>query len=318
MKAYVGITNNCNAKCFTCNRQVLKGYRHNGEMTINVIDKILDASSTIAYIGEMGDFIFHPKSLDIARRTVERGVDMDVDTIGSIHGEDYWTVLGKICNKENTVIRFVLDDLITDPHRQVDTEKALKNLQTFIDAGGNAHVKTILFNFNQHIIEDMADYLKNMGVNHYETIRSRLYMDEGPLSAPTVNYKSCLDLLENVQRRAPKDCMWHKYEMYYVNELGEVKICCHLPFEGIRNADSIEPFMEPYVGMTMFGDIMDVYDRGREDMNLNNDWVTVESALNSEFNQYMLNNKHKNTICRFRCSAQEQARNLMFQHTRIF
>lgn len=319
MKTYIGITNKCNAKCFTCNRQVFTNYQYNDDMSLSTLVKILKDSEEITYIGEMGDFIFHKHSLEIARMTIEDyNIPMNVDTIGNIHDDTYWTKLGKLCSKGDSFVRFMIDGIgESDPHRQINNKDVLHNLKIFIDAGGHAKIKTILFNFNQDEIETMKLLFQSMGVKEYSTIRSRLYKESGPLSAPK-GQKASLNIMDSLKLKSPEFCPWHKHNMVYINEFGELKVCCHLVFEGIPFADLIDPSIDHFIGLPMFNDIIQLYMNNRDQINLNNNDVTMKSAYNNEFNQFMINHYDNIKICKFRCGIKESLQNRIFYENKIF
>lgn len=322
-KVAIGITNRCNLHCFTCNREVLTNYRYNDEMSVELIESIVEQSNEMIYIGEMGDFIFHPKSLEIADLTINKHKKlMRTDTNGNLSNDDYWKELGKITKGTCSSIRFMVDDLENDHHRiGTNIELVKHNMRLFIEAGGNAHVKTILFNFNYDKINKMRDFFKSIGVAHYYTIRSRTYLDEGYLSAPP-EIKSTLELCDVIYsaKKHPKvdECPWGKYKMCYINEYGELKVCCHLVFEGLVFADGIDSVVSNHIGPKMFDDLLEMYHRNKDLINLNNPGVTMSSAWNNEFNQTLINNPNDFTICKFRCNLPNNIKDKLLYDKEIF
>jgi len=327
-KIFMGITNRCNAKCFTCNREVYTKYQYNNETSIDLIERIVPFTDELNFIGEMGDFIFHPKSLEIADLVIRKhNTFMRTDTNGNRPDQDYWKALGELTAGTESYVRFMIDDLEDDKHRVgVDTQQVLRNIQTFIDAGGNAYVKTILFDFNYNKIDAMAQVFKDMGVQKYHSIKSRWYQDSGPLSAPPgvqsslktfdviVEGKSKGDL-NNIK---VKECHWAKNKLCYINEFGELKVCCHLVFEGIVFAQEIDSFMEPYIGREMFQDLLDLYERNKKLINLNTPGVTLESAYSNEFNQTLINNPNDFKICKYRCNLPNHIKDRLLYDNTIF
>lgn len=322
-KVAIGITNRCNAHCFTCNREVLTNYKYNAEMDFNLIESIVKQSNEMIYIGEMGDFIFHPQSLEIAEMTINKhNVKMRTDTNGNYREDGYWIELAKITHDSDSNIRFMIDDLSNDLHRiGTNSELVLHNLETFINAGGNAHVKTILFDFNYKKIDDMTKKFKSMGVKQYVTIKSRTYQPIGPLSSPP-DVKSTLEICDTIfdAKRNPKvsECPWGKYKMCYINEYGELKVCCHLVFEGLVFADDIDEFIGKHIGKTMFDDLLGLYHKNKDLINLNNTGVTMESAWNNEFNQTLINNPNNFKICKYRCNLPNTLKDKLLYDTIIF
>jgi len=325
-KVFIGVTNRCNAHCFTCNREVFTDYEYNDEMPLSTIEKILPHTEQIIYVGEMGDFIFHPQSLEIVEKTIhEYNVFMRTDTNGNLHRPEYWQQLGELMKGSDSYIRFMFDSLQNDLHRVgVQTDKVLENMKTFINAGGQAHVKTILFNFNHEEVDEMSKVFQDVGVTKYDTIRSRIYQDSGSLSAPP-NTQSTLKVCDAVRQAKGgydkikiKECPWAKNKLCYVNEYGELKTCCHLVFEGLPFASDIDEFMRPYIGLDMFDDLMELYEHNKELINLNNEGVTVESAYNNEFNQTLIQNPSNYKICKYRCSLPNELKDKLLYETVIF
>jgi len=325
-KIFMGITNRCNAHCFTCNREVYTNYQYNNETSIELIERIVMNTDELNFIGEMGDFIFHPQSLEIAELVIQKhNKFMRTDTNGNFQNDEYWTKLGKITAGTNSFVRFMIDDLNTDYHRVgVNTKQVLHNMKTFIQAGGNAYVKTILFDFNYLKIDDMSVVFKDMGVQHYHTIKSRFYQSTGPLSAPP-NMLSSLNTFDQIvkgkggtDKIKVKECHWAKNRLCYINEFGELKVCCHLVFEGIPFADKIDSFMEPYIGREMFEDLLELYERNKELINLNTPGVTLESAYMNEFNQTLINNPNQFKICKYRCNLPIDLKDKLLYDNTIF
>jgi len=325
-KIFMGITNRCNAHCFTCNREVYTNYQYNAETSIELIERIVPYTDELNFIGEMGDFIFHPKSLEIADMVINKHHKfMRTDTNGNLKNHDYWYTLGKITHKTNSFVRFMIDDLTNDLHRVgVDTQQVLYNMDVFIKAGGNAYVKTILFDFNYKKIDEMSKLFRDMGVQHYHTIKSRFYQDAGPLSAPPDTFSS-LKIFDQIvkgkggtEKIKVKECHWAKNRLCYINEFGELKVCCHLVFEGIPFAEKIDSFMEPYIGREMFDDLLELYERNKELINLNTPGVTLESAYNNEFNQTLINNPNDFKICKYRCNLPIDLKDKLLYDNTIF
>lgn len=321
-KIFFGITNRCNLKCFTCNREVLDNYQYPPETSLEMIDNILQQTNEIIYIGEMGDFIFHPLSLEIADLTVNKhNKFMRTDTNGNFRNDDYWKNLANITSQNDSNIRFMIDSLKFDYHRvNSDIKRVLRNLKTFIDAGGNAHVKTILFNFNYNEISEMTKVFKDMGVQKYVNIKSRFYLDEGPLSAPPAT-KSSLELFDKISVgfKSVKECPWGKYRNCYINEHGEVKVCCHLVFEGLAFASGInKDWIKPYIGIDMFDDLLELYNDNKHLINLNTEGVTLESAYNNIFNQTLINYPNRFKICKYRCNLPNNLKDKLLYDTEIF
>lgn len=171
----IGVTTKCNAKCYMCFRN-LERYciPHNIELPIEAIEKLIPHFNLFVFIGCFGDFICHSKSLEIVNLLSDKNIH--IDTNGSLHGKEYWTELGK----SPATVRFCIDDIEgkTDRYRKTDIRKTLQNLEWFMEAGGKAKMKTVLFNFNQH--QNISELYDIPHITEF----SRNYEDEGDFSRP--------------------------------------------------------------------------------------------------------------------------------------
>jgi len=240
----LGITSKCNAKCKYCNRHTFNGFGDiNKDMSLNTFKKIYPYTKHIEFCGSYGDFINHKNGLEFLLISKHHNVNFNVETNAGIRDKEYWVELASICNSEKYYVQFSIDDIDNDvnPYRGVNTNTVLNNLKTFIDAGGYATVKTILFKFNEN--QNMEQFFYHLGVKNYLRQYSMVY-EQGILSSPSdCKYKNgTLDFLYKTSKyikSPPKKCPWFNGRWLYIFDNGELHQCCNLVIHSVDLIDTL-------------------------------------------------------------------------------
>jgi len=306
----LGITSRCNAQCRFCNRMTFKDFPDmNQDMPRETVQKLYPHAGHLEFCGSFGDFINHSEGLQIARDAKAAGVSFNIETNAGIRSREYWIELAQICNSEKYHVQFSIDDIQHEinPYRKVRTETVLRNLRTFIDAGGYAVTKSILFEFNQN--QPLEEFLKNIGVKKHLQQFSMIYDDE--LSAPTdCSYPdgTLVHLYKLGQhiRQKPKECPWKAGNWLYVLDNGEVHPCCYFVIFGAHLEDNMMP-LEALTSPSEYGAVLEIYLRNKELININN--VSLEDAYNNEYNAYVRENFQSIPRCIKRCSLNNLVKN---------
>tara|TARA_B100001996_G_C18625089_1_gene579389 strand:+ start:247 stop:1305 length:1059 start_codon:yes stop_codon:yes gene_type:complete len=170
------ITNRCNAACVLCARTGI----HNGvsdiiksmglrDVKVEDYKEILTSKNgknivTINYCGNYGDPMMHPKAFEIFKQNHDLGVTKQrPDTNGGMRDKNWWSELGKI---KSMRVQFAIDGLADTNHiyrRNTDYEKIIENAKAYIDSGGAATWVMLVFEHNQHQVEDARELAKKMG-----------------------------------------------------------------------------------------------------------------------------------------------------------
>jgi hypothetical protein len=164
---HLEITNNCQASCPMCNRNINGGLENPliiiqnwtlEEFKTIMNREVLDQIFSYYYCGNYGDPILNNDLIDMCRYTTEYApqVKVTIHTNGSARNTDWWIDLAKSMPHNHTVA-FALDGL-EDTHSiyriGTDFNKVIDNATAFIQAGGNAEWVFIKFKHNQHQIDD--------------------------------------------------------------------------------------------------------------------------------------------------------------------
>ena len=172
----IEITSLCNAACPQCPRNNL-GAGINPYMPVTSISrKVLDCAfpeelvnrlRQIFFCGSYGDPIVHPEFLDILRdfRRKNPTVWLYLHTNGGARDPAWWEELAHILNGYGK-IDFGIDGLSDTNHiyrKNVSWYKLMQNTRAFINAGGKAQWNYIVFEHNEHQIEEAKQLSIGMG-----------------------------------------------------------------------------------------------------------------------------------------------------------
>jgi MoaA/NifB/PqqE/SkfB family radical SAM enzyme len=258
---HLEISSLCNARCPLCPRN-LYGYPYNSgytenNLTLKDIQTIftpdfLGQLSSVHMIGNFGDFIMNPESLEIVQYFSNTNPElyMFVGSNASARDQDFWSELAKV---KNLKFEFCIDGLADTHHlyrQNTSWDTIINNAKTFINAGGNAKWKFIKFKHNQHQIQQCEQLANTLGFSEFEVY------DEGRNTGPVFdkqgNYLHALGdytgetditkvleqastgmmLLEDLsQQNSPKttvSCKAKNNQSIFISSTGDVSPCCWL------------------------------------------------------------------------------------------
>jgi MoaA/NifB/PqqE/SkfB family radical SAM enzyme len=177
---HIELSSFCNARCPLCPRN-LRGYPYNlgyneTNLRLELIQQKLSPKFIkqleIIYInGNFGDFVMNPESIDILEyfRQENPTLKIKISTNGSARDKEFWQELSKL----KCQIYFCLDGL-DDTHAlyRQDTQwnKIINNANHFIEQGGHAIWKMVLFDHNKHQVELCEQMSKDLGFKKFELV----------------------------------------------------------------------------------------------------------------------------------------------------
>jgi hypothetical protein len=256
------ISSFCIASCPMCPRN-FQGMKYNAgypvtNITIDDFKRVFSQTFVkqldyVKFNGNFGDFNMNPHSADILMYLREHNpkAKFEVHTNGSSRNTEFWSSLVET----DPVIFFDIDGLEdTHSRHRIGTsfEKILLNAQSFIDAGGRAVWKMIVFDHNRHQVEDCRGLAKELGFVDFQILNdgrddAYVFDDEGNTayvigkpSHPPVDNASTLMRWKREDYRAnteyikkPKNkinCMAKKNNRIYMSSNGDLYPCCWLGF----------------------------------------------------------------------------------------
>lgn len=170
---HLEVTQNCQASCPMCDRNqnggALNPHIDLSELTLDDCKKIFDPTfikqlKTMYMCGNLGDPIVARDTLEIFRyfRQNNPNIWLSMNTNAGARDAEWWKELAKVYGRTGTVI-FSVDGLSDTNHvyRQgVVWENVERSMRAFISAGGRARWDFLIFEHNQHQVEE-AEALAN-------------------------------------------------------------------------------------------------------------------------------------------------------------
>ena len=321
------LTSYCNAMCVHCPRfsqidhDVFEsvGEVHQ-DLTLSHVDvdkiiKNLDLPKLvnlkkIIIEGDKGDPLMHPnlERLIDAFSTMDSPPLIFLTTNGSIRNKEWWINLAK---KKYPTLRviFSIDGLDDTNHLYrvgLDFKTIIDNVSGFINNGGFAIWKMIVFKHNEHQISEIQKLSKNMGFRMFKTGNGDVnrfknkpnwpvtYKDKTWYIEPaehTYNIEEYFN--ENDQEYYPR--YWNPYKdrlcpnlrngQIYINHLNQIVPCCMMHFDTELN----------YFGKAQLLNLMENFD------NYDLSKHTLEYILNQEFYKNKLQDSLKNGNMHYTC-----------------
>jgi MoaA/NifB/PqqE/SkfB family radical SAM enzyme len=190
-QVHLEITNNCQASCPMCSRNISGGLPND---LIKVHNWSLEDFKTIMnptllsqlhgyyFCGTFGDPMLNDNLIEMCRYSTEvaPNVQIAIHTNGSARSTKWWTELAQALPNDHFVV-FALDGLAdTQALYRVGTDfnKIIKNAKAFIDAGGKAEWCFIKFKHNEHQVEEARQMAKELGFAEFRLKNSSRFIIE--------------------------------------------------------------------------------------------------------------------------------------------
>lgn len=177
---HLEITQACQASCPMCDRNQnggeLNPHINLSELTLDDCKKIFEPHfirqlNTMYMCGNLGDPIVARDTLEVFEyfRSNNPNMWLSMNTNAGARDEQWWINLAKIFNKKGTVI-FSVDGLEDTNHiyRQgVNWNNVNRSMKAFIGAGGRARWDFLVFDHNQHQVEQAEKLSKEWGFEKF-------------------------------------------------------------------------------------------------------------------------------------------------------
>jgi len=178
----------CNAKCPHCprfNHIQNDVFESDGTLHPNLIQQHMDFAAisknlqlekltSLRYVvlqGDKGDPCMNPRIDDFIDMfaTHKNSPGINLVTNGSIRNQKWWKQLGQK-NYQNLKVTFSIDGLDDTNHLYrigLDFDDIINNAKSFIDAGGIAEWKFLIFQHNQHQIYEAKKLSEQLGFRNF-------------------------------------------------------------------------------------------------------------------------------------------------------
>lgn len=178
----------CNAACPQCTRELRPGDYSWFKQTWlpeefyekHIPQEVLDNLDTMFFSGMVGDPCAAPNFLEVCRIIKRRAphISIKVSTNGGMRNPEWWAELATILDKGSWV-RFAIDGLEDTNHIyrvNVRWNKVMANARAFIDAGGETEWQFIVFNHNEHQVEEANKFALDFGFTRFVYRKSHKFL----------------------------------------------------------------------------------------------------------------------------------------------
>lgn len=228
-------TSVCNAACPQCQRGNILFYNHKTDKSSITLDNC-KALFTIEFInqlekmfmcGNFGDPAAATDTHDIFKyfKEINPSITLGMNTNGSLRNKDWWQHLAEIFCGERDYTVFSIDGLEDTNHiyrRNTIWSKIIENASSFIQAGGSAHWDMLVFEHNEHQIEQAKQLAKDLGFSWFRAKVSKRFTTK-PVSflSPPQGFN-----LPNVFSKGKIRCHAIEEKSIYLAANGHVLPCC--------------------------------------------------------------------------------------------
>jgi MoaA/NifB/PqqE/SkfB family radical SAM enzyme len=182
------ITSKCNAACPQCIRNFYGGPKWPTVPLVSLkldflkdrLSDLLSETNVLHLCGTYGDPCVHNQFIDIIRwAKTFKNLKLRINTNGGMK-KSYWAELAHLLGPDDRVI-FGIDGLEDTNHlyrRNVEWDVLMKNAKQFIDAGGKAIWQFIVFEHNQHQVDQASELSKSMGFIEFYIKKTIRFVDK--------------------------------------------------------------------------------------------------------------------------------------------
>ena len=175
--------------------------------------------------GQYGDPAAGKYTLDIYRhfRSVNPTITLGMNTNGALQNRSWWYDLGKLFTQSRDYVVFSIDGLADTNHiyrRNVDWVKLMNNIRGYISAGGSAHWDMLVYQHNEHQVDECERLARDIGFTWFRAKISRRGFSN-VLQIPT-------DWQLPVAAQGPINCHALNESSAYIDAQGRISPCCWL------------------------------------------------------------------------------------------
>ena len=267
-KVHIEHTSKCNLLCPQCARVVDGKVNPNmplDELKLADYKKIFTSNfanqiDRVYWCGNYGDSIASGSWIECAYWLRYSGVkSMQLYTNGSARTPDWWRGLAKIFNRDYDYVYFSIDGLEDTNHLyrvNSNFKTIIKNAKAFINAGGNARWDYLVFDHNEHQLEEAYNLAKEIGfkqivfkntsrfVGNNEFLNSisrdneEVYDKKTQETTHTISHKDNENKTkfnyiiekfgnwENYVNATPISCKYQKDKTIYIDFMAKMWPCC--------------------------------------------------------------------------------------------
>lgn len=241
-------TDVCQAACPSCAREIDPTFDKKQKHILDVEDikklvplNVIKQLDKMFMCGNYGDPAAGSRNvLNIIDyfKQVNDSITLGMNTNGGLQPPDWWALLAKRLNGPKDYVVFSIDGLEDTNHIyriNVSWKQLIKNVQSFIHAGGQAQWDMLVYRHNEHQVEACEKLARDLGFTWFRAKVSK--------RVPTVDWlKQPLGWSRTAIDQGTVDCFRNKDQSLYLSAKGIWYPCCWLGLgqDSIENFDQIQ------------------------------------------------------------------------------
>lgn len=238
----IELTSFCNLHCPSCFRETDQAkqstFLNSKVLDLQLIKKRLILNDLpnikiINFCGSIDEPTTHPQLFDIIKYFKTWNVHINIATNGSTRTPAFWQNLGELLKDSPHRIHFGIDgsNELSERYRKGSSfPKVQQNWRAFISGGGKAIWQFIVFDWNEHQLNEARQLSNEEGFVGFKTIYSH-------------RNKSGEKQTQHIEEKCI-DCRYLKQQRIFINHMGDVIPCCHLNSETIVFNNVNKPFSD--------------------------------------------------------------------------
>ena len=240
----IEVTSYCPLKCPGCLRQQLGHYiephLNKKKLDLDLLKQRINKEDlpnlkTINFCGSIDEPMTHPQIEEIAEWVTSNGWFLNINTSGSVRMPKFWSKFGSFLGSHSHSVLFGIDGLRDTSERYrigSDWKLVRNNFRAFISSGGTAVWQFIVFEWNQHQMEDAKRISTEEGFSGFRVIWSHRDKSGEVRKRGDVLQQDTLSGLptkssESILRMDPLSCRYLQAKRLFLNHQGILLPCCH-------------------------------------------------------------------------------------------
>lgn len=271
----IELTSFCNIECKGCFRVISKHadkILNREYISLELIKERFQKSmfpniKIINFCGSVDEPTTHPKFFEIVEHFADWGAHINVATNGSLRTPQWWARLAGAL-PDTHAVTWGIDgsDSTSEIYREGSNFlKVQANWRAFNSAGGRSIWQFIVFEHNEHQLEDAKNMATAEGFRSFKTIISHRKDTKGGVKSANT------EEIDNAPEIPYVSCKYGNQKRIFINHMANVIPCCHL------NSKMLEYSVSGIV-KDQFEELLETHNY-RATINMNA--VDIETAINS-------------------------------------
>jgi MoaA/NifB/PqqE/SkfB family radical SAM enzyme len=225
-------TDVCQAACPACARETDALFNKNSKhhLSVDQIKSIFSIEDIqkldkMFMCGNYGDPAAGKHTVELYEyfRSINPNITLGMNTNGGLQNTNWWAKVGTLLSKHTDYAVFSIDGLEDTNHIYrigVDWRTVIRNIKSYISAGGNAQWDMLVYKHNEHQVKECEKIAKDMGFTCFRAKVSKRKLTNN-LESP-INWQLPKVAVGSIS------CIALEQHSMYVDSNGTINPCCWL------------------------------------------------------------------------------------------